>query len=186
MSGTPRAHVASPVVNSEVRCFKHGGIALPRRISRTQKNPNRAFYSCEVADGSDGAKCNFFKWEDELSMASPSPSQGDSPSTPRKRPASTAEHELSPMQKWLKPPKGPRHLHPAPPHHRRVWTPCYALKGCLLSRRRALTPCYPPPCPTVVPRPLQRPRTTPLSPARRPRPSFPAGALYPLQRHSAQ
>jgi hypothetical protein len=34
-------------------------------------------------------------------MASPSPSQGDSPSTPSKRPASTAEHELSPMQKRL-------------------------------------------------------------------------------------
>ncbi|KAJ7149083.1 hypothetical protein C8R43DRAFT_1236686 [Mycena crocata] len=41
----------------EVICPTHDS-ALPRKISRTQKNPNRAFYSC--------SECKYFKWEDDL------------------------------------------------------------------------------------------------------------------------
>ncbi|KAJ7079151.1 hypothetical protein B0H15DRAFT_804625 [Mycena belliarum] len=42
------------------------------------------------------------EWEDQLDLATPSSSQGASqstPTTPRKRPASTAEHELTPARK---------------------------------------------------------------------------------------
>ncbi|KAJ7268736.1 hypothetical protein B0H12DRAFT_64261 [Mycena haematopus] len=97
---TSRVHVATPVQNGEVQCFRHPGIVLPRRVSRTEKNPNRAFYSCEVSDGtdSDGATCTFFKWEDELSMTPPSQdtiAPQYNPQTPRKR---TTEYELSPAQ----------------------------------------------------------------------------------------
>ncbi|KAF7361661.1 hypothetical protein MVEN_00509500 [Mycena venus] len=105
---TTRVHTASPMENGEVRCFWHPADPLPRRISHTSKNPDRAFYSCEVvSDGPTGATCKFFKWEDELQpVKSRPPSQGavtsqSSPQTPSKRPASTPEHELSPQQKRL-------------------------------------------------------------------------------------
>ncbi|KAJ7772560.1 hypothetical protein DFH07DRAFT_937548 [Mycena maculata] len=88
-------HVAFPVHNGEVRCFRHTDVALVRQVSQTQNNFNRAFYSCEVIEGEGGEICNFFKWEDELALASPPPSQV----APRKRPAPTTEHELSPAQK---------------------------------------------------------------------------------------
>ncbi|KAK7005727.1 hypothetical protein R3P38DRAFT_3039256 [Favolaschia claudopus] len=96
-----RVHSASPVVNNEVKCYRHPEIALPRRISKTEKNPGRAFYSCEVKikdnKGNDGATCNFFKWEDELPIATPPSSQTAAspfnPQTPSKRPASNSEQD---------------------------------------------------------------------------------------------
>ncbi|KAF8210578.1 hypothetical protein K438DRAFT_2011934 [Mycena galopus ATCC 62051] len=91
---TSRVHVASPVQNGQVRCFAHPGTVLPRRLSQTQKNPNRAFYSCEVSDGTDGETCNFFKWEDELSMVTqdygPNQTQNQPNTSPTPSPQRTA------------------------------------------------------------------------------------------------
>ncbi|KAJ7045789.1 hypothetical protein C8F04DRAFT_449101 [Mycena alexandri] len=105
-------YIASPVRrNGEVRCFRHSGTVLERKLSQTKENPNRAFYCCNglVSDGEDGMEqCGFFKWEDELPMPSPQSSQApnisqSTPVTPSKRPAATSAsvHTLSPAQKRL-------------------------------------------------------------------------------------
>ncbi|KAJ7446270.1 hypothetical protein B0H11DRAFT_392346 [Mycena galericulata] len=91
-------HVASPVHGGgEVRCFRHG-VAIQRQVSQTSSNFNRAFYSCNIPEGPDGETCSFFKWEDDLALATPPSSAADVSST-RKRSASTTEHELSPAPK---------------------------------------------------------------------------------------
>ncbi|KAF7315486.1 zf-GRF domain-containing protein [Mycena indigotica] len=82
----------------EVRCSTHPETQLPRRVSKSVKNPDRAYYKCAIDP------CKFFKWEDEIvGLGSPFSSQNTSsqnmspPTTPsRKR---VAESELGPPAK---------------------------------------------------------------------------------------
>ncbi|KAJ7217857.1 hypothetical protein GGX14DRAFT_438606 [Mycena pura] len=102
-----RVHVVSPVHNGgEVRCYRHPDTVLPRKISHTERNFNRAFYSCDIPGPIRQLppfllKMEFdpmLEWEDQLSLASPPPSQSPQ-STPQKRPAPTTVDDLGPSQK---------------------------------------------------------------------------------------
>ncbi|KAJ7497493.1 hypothetical protein FB451DRAFT_1211684 [Mycena latifolia] len=120
MSSTSKVQLASPVQNGQVKCYHHPeNGALKRLISHSSTNPDRAFYSCRVLDAG-GKECKFFKWEDELSLTPPSlqgpPAASQStPTNSLKRPAPSADHELSPTQKRPNAPQQPPAASPRNP-----------------------------------------------------------------------